>query len=205
MRMFELRGNWWTALTAVLTLLLWPCYAEAHLVNTGLGPVYDGAGHLVSTPEDLVPVLALALFAGLRGAGPGRRALFLLPVAWLVGGVVGLTVNWSPTFPFPALSFLILGSVVASDFRLSPTAVAALAVGLGIVHGFLNGVAMKPASVGALGLIGMAATIFVIVALVAAFVVSLKRPWTRILVRVAGSWIAATGLLLLGWSMRGVG
>lgn len=205
MRMFDCREKWRAALMTVLTLLLWPCYAEAHLVNTGLGPVYDGIGHLVSTPEDLIPVLALALFAGLRGATPGRRALFLLPIAWLAGGLVGLMVNWSPTFPIPAISFLVLGLVVAADFRLSPTVVAALAVGLGVVHGFFNGVAMKPASVGALGLIGITATIFVIVALVAAFVVSLKRPWTRILLRVAGSWIAATGLLLLGWSMRGVG
>jgi len=204
-RMFKRREKWRAALTTGLTLLLWPCYAEAHLVNTGLGPVYDGIGHLVSTPEDLVSVLALALFAGLRGATPGRRVLFLLPVAWLVGGLVGLMVKWSPTFPISAISFLILGSVVAADFRLSPTVVAALAVGLGIVHGLLNGLAMGPASVGALGLIGVVASIFVIVALVAAFVVSLKRPWTRILVRVAGSWIAATGLLLLGWSMRGVG
>jgi hypothetical protein len=34
-------------------------------------------------------------------------------------------------------------------------------------------------------------------------VVSLGRPWMRIAVRVAGSWIAAIGLLLLGWALRG--
>jgi hypothetical protein len=27
--------------------------------------------------------------------------------------------------------------------------------------------------------------------------------WGRIVVRVAGSWIAATGLLMLGWAVRG--
>ena len=45
--------------------------------------------------------------------------------------------------------------------------------------------------------------IFVLVALVAAFVVSLRAPWARIVVRVAGSWIAAIGLFMLGWSLRG--
>jgi hypothetical protein len=30
--------------------------------------------------------------------------------------------------------------------------------------------------------------------------VSLERPWTRIAVRVAGSWIVAVGLLYLGWT-----
>ena len=33
--------------------------AEAHLVTTGLGPVYDGIAHVLLTPEDLVPVVAL--------------------------------------------------------------------------------------------------------------------------------------------------
>jgi urease accessory protein len=45
-------------------------------------------------------------------------------------------------------------------------------------------------------------TIFVLIALLAAFVISLRRPWTRIAVRVAGSWVTATGLLLLGWALK---
>jgi hypothetical protein len=45
--------------------------------------------------------------------------------------------------------------------------------------------------------------LFVLVALVSAFVVSLKPPWTRIVVRVAGSWVAAMGLLMVGWFFRG--
>ena len=45
-------------------------------------------------------------------------------------------------------------------------------------------------------------TLFVVVALAAALVVALRAPWARIAVRVAGSWIVAIGLLLLGWSFR---
>jgi hypothetical protein len=33
-------------------------------------------------------------------------------------------------------------------------------------------------------------------------VVSLTPPWTRIVVRVIGSWLAAIGLLMLGWAAR---
>jgi urease accessory protein len=51
-------------------------------------------------------------------------------------------------------------------------------------------------------LCGIAAAVFVVVALVAAFVCRLRAPWTRIAVRVAGSWIAAIGLLLAGWALR---
>ena len=181
-----------------LVALLCPGIARAHLVTTGMGPVYDGIGHFVLTPEDWVPVVALALFAGLRGAQAGRGALFLLPVAWMTGGFLGLSATSVPTIPVPAISFLILGVLVASDLRLSPNLVVALAVGLGLLQGFSS-----TASLGVLELTGAAATIFVFVALVAAFVVSLKQPWTRIVVRVMGSWIAASGLFMLGWFLRG--
>jgi hydrogenase/urease accessory protein HupE len=155
------------------------------------------------TPEDLLPVLALALFAGLRGAGAGRRVLGVLPSAWFVGGCVGLLAHGLPVFPIPALSLLILGTLVAADLRLPLPAVSALALGLGLVHGLLNGVAMQQTGAGGLGLLGLLAALFVLVALVAAGVVSLHQQWTRIAVRVAGSWMAAMGLLMLGWFLHG--
>jgi len=43
------------------------------LNSAGMGPIYDGGMHLATSPEDLVPALALALLAGLRGAGCGVR------------------------------------------------------------------------------------------------------------------------------------
>ena len=42
-----------------------------------------------------------------------------------------------------------------------------------------------------------------LLALVAACVVSLHQQWARMAVRVAGSWMAAIGLLMLGWALRG--
>lgn len=193
---------WRAGVALCVGVLLRPSDAAAHLVTTGMGPVYDGIGHLLLTPEDLVPVLTLALFAGLRGAALGRRAMFLLPVAWLAGGLIGLRVSATPAFPVPAASFMILGTLVAADLRLPANGVAVLAVVLGLVHGVLNGTALRQGA-GGLGLLGIMAALFVLVALASAFVVSLERPWTRIAVRVAGSWVAASGLLLLGWAFRG--
>jgi len=176
--------------------------ADAHLVTTGLGPVYDGIGHLLLTPEDLVPIVALALYAGLRGARAGRLALFILPVAWVAGGLLGLAAGAATSAPVPALSFVLLGLLVAADLKLPDAAVAVLAGLLGLVHGFLNGPALAGTGPGALGLLGIAAVAFVVVALASALVVSLKAPAARIAVRVAGSWVAAIGLLLLGWAFR---
>ncbi|MGB3223936.1 MAG: HupE/UreJ family protein [Desulforhopalus sp.] len=188
-------------LVIVFALFCSPSLAEAHLVTTGMGPVYDGIGHLLLTPEDLVPVLALALYAGLRGAASGRQAMFLLPCAWFVGGLAGLAVQNAISFPLAALSFLILGGLVAADLCLPAAAVAGLAIVLGIVHGFMNGVALQE-GVGTVGLIGIMGMLFVLVTLASALVVWLGKTWGRILVRVAGSWIVATGLMMFGWSMQ---
>jgi hypothetical protein len=47
------------------------------------------------------------------------------------------------------------------------------------------------------------AALFVLVALAAALVLSLKSLWTRIAVRVAGSWVTAMGILMVGWYFKG--
>jgi len=183
-------------------VLLKPSDAAAHLVTTGMGPVFDGVGHLLLTPEDLVPALSVALYAGLRGRRPGRRALFLLPLAWFLGGVIGLFAGGQQVISLPALSFLILGVLIAADLRLPTNWFTVLIVLVGLIHGFFNGLALKDGP-GSLGLVGIMATLFVLVALVSAFVVSMKPPWTRIAVRVTGSWVAAIGILMIGWFLRG--
>ncbi len=98
--------------------MLCPSNAEAHLVTTGLGPIYDGIGHLALSPEVWVPVLAVARFAGLRGAAAGRLTLFLLPVAWLVGALVGCRTETVPFTAVSVISFLVPGALVAADLHL---------------------------------------------------------------------------------------
>jgi len=47
------------------------------------------------------------------------------------------------------------------------------------------------------------AALFVVVTLSSALVVSVKRPWGRVVVRVMGSWVAASGMLMVGWYLKG--
>ncbi len=178
--------------------------AEAHLNSTGMGPVYDGLAHFAMSPDDLVPVLALALLAGLRGADAARRALFALPAAWLMGCLLGMNapaVNVGSAWA--ALNFLVLGGLVAADAKLSPRVLSALAVVLGLAHGYLNGSGLGRSGQSFVAVLGLTSAVFVTIALVSAFVVRLRARWARIAVRVAGSWIAASGLLMLGWALRG--
>ena len=186
---------------ALFAITLCPLRAEAHLNSTGLGPVYDGLAHFLLSPEDLVPVLALALFAGLRGAAHGRRALFVLPGAWLLGDFVGMAATTSRGSALTAISFLLLGGLLAADAPLTLRAITVLAALVGLFHGYLNGAGMGQPGVGAVALLGLVFTVFVLVALAAALVVRLRRPWTRIAVGVIDSWVAASGLLMVGWAV----
>jgi len=177
--------------------------AEAHLNSTGMGPFYDGLIHFLTSPADFVPVLALALLSGLRGATYGRRALFTVPAAWLLGGLLGLSTAASTgNATASAIWFLLLGGLLAADAKLSLRVITAIAALLGLYHGYLNGTGMGQFGTAAMALLGLVFAVFVLVALAAAFVVRLRAHWARIAVRVAGSWIAASGLLMLGWTVR---
>ena len=85
------------------------------MITTGLGPIYDGVAHFALTPEDLIPVVGLAVLAGLRGAKYGRWSLFILPAFWLVGGAAGMAIA-RPANNFVApLSRCLVGGLVAAD------------------------------------------------------------------------------------------
>ena len=194
------------AIAPFVLIVLWPSISLAHLVNTGLGPFYDGVSHLAMSPDDLLSALALALLAGLSGARAGRHVLFILPPVWLVGGLFGLRMEQEISLAmFSILSFLVSGALVALGRKLPLILISALAFCFGFLHGFLNGTAIAQVGGGFLALFGIALAVFVLTALFSALVVSLRAQWARVTVRVAGSWIAAIGLLMLGWAYRGMG
>jgi hydrogenase/urease accessory protein HupE len=93
--------------------------------------------------------------------------------------------------------------LVAADAKLSLGVATGVIALLGLDHGFLNGAGLGVTAAAVAALLGLAATVFVFVALAAGLVVRLRAEWARIAVRVAGSWIAASGILTLGWAMRG--
>jgi hydrogenase/urease accessory protein HupE len=163
-----------------------------------MGPIYDGLMHFLMSPEDLVPVLALALLSGLRGATYGRRTLFVLPGAWLLGGLAGLAASASNGNAIvSALWFLLIGGLLALDAKLSLRVTTALAALLGLYHGYLNGAGLGLSFTSAAALHGLIFAVFAS-SPYAAFVVQLYAAWARIAVRVAGSWIFASDFVN-GW------
>jgi hydrogenase/urease accessory protein HupE len=189
-----------TRLMAAGLLLATPAVAVAHLVSSGLGPFYDGALHLLLSPGDLLGLVAAALLAGLRGARAGRLTVMALPSAWLLAGPIGWSLPVTLDLAWlSVISIVFLGALVAADLNLPPLAVAALAGPYGALHGLLDGSALAAAEPSAL--IGIALAVLVLALLCTAGVVPLRAVWTR----VAGSWVAAVGMLMLGWLARGAG
>jgi hydrogenase/urease accessory protein HupE len=187
----------------LLAALLAASPAQAHLMNSGFGPFYDGLAHPLISPEDLLPVVAVTLLAGLGGARQGRFVLAILPGAWLAGMAAGWAVGLPPAPAWlGAVATALIGALVASDPRLPPAAVCTVATALGALHGYDNGHDLAATTGALVAIAGIACSLFAIVSLLAGQVAVLQAQWARLAVRVSGSWIAAVGLLMFGWSMR---
>ncbi|HXA39633.1 MAG TPA: hypothetical protein VNW53_11575 [Phenylobacterium sp.] len=182
-----------------------PTAAQAHLVATGMGPIYDGITHFGLSPEDYLPVVALAFFAGLRGPATTRLLLAVLPLAWLAGGIAamaGLSPPAAGLSGATAVMFLLIGGGLAANLDPPRIGSAAAAAALGALRGVAD-LAGVDASLPHLGsLAGMAASVFVVFAVAASLTLPLTRAWMVVAVRVSGSWLAASGLLLAGWVWR---
>jgi len=193
-------------LAAALTFMaLAPASAEAHLVQSGMGPVYDGISHFGLSPEDFLPVIGLAFLAGLRGPRAARLTMAAVTLAWLAGGAISLAGLALPPIVLPALTaalFLVIGGLLAANAELPPALCAGLATALGIMRGAgdMTGVSASPSH--GLALIGMTASVFVVFALAASITLPLQRLWMIVAARVSGSWLAAMGLLFAGWILR---
>ncbi|HXW07801.1 MAG TPA: HupE/UreJ family protein [Vicinamibacterales bacterium] len=176
----------------------------AHLVTSGLGPIYDGIAHVFVTFEDLIPIVAIGFLAGQNGPRAARTALLVITVTWFAFGAVGWWAAVPASLPFPGIGlFVLLGVLIALGWPLPLPAIAGLAAILGALHGMVNGADIARDARDPVALVGIAATVFVLMTLSSAHVVGLTAPWSRVAVRVAGSWIAAIGMLMLGWALRG--
>ncbi|MGF1509774.1 MAG: HupE/UreJ family protein [Myxococcota bacterium] len=193
------------SLMVLSVLLLVPTRAAAHLASTDLGPFYDGAAHPWISPEDALTLLALAILAGTGGTDSARRAWMAASAGWSVG-LVSFGV-WSLEFPLaPVVSssvLVALGVAGAWPLRSSPGVITVVAGAVGLMRGAFNGVDLALAGGSWVAGIGMAVGALIPLSLLSASSVLLARGPLRVGLRVAGSWIAAVGVLMAGWALRG--
>jgi hypothetical protein len=193
-RLGRLGRRGWTAMAAMAAMasLVAVPPALAHALPAGLGGVLEAAAQLLLSPADLLLVCGLCALAVQNGAAPGPRLRLVLPAAWLLGGAVGLGRPAELATPWlTTLAFTLVGLLVA------------LAGVAGLVCGLAHGSALAFHSGAPLALAGGAAAVAV---LTTALALALQPPqpgWRGVGLRVAGSWIAASGLPSLGWLFKG--
>jgi len=176
----------------------------AHLMETGFGGFYDGIAHLLITPVDLMLVIGLSVLAGQQGPAGGRLLLALLPMSWWLGGMAGQWLRFDTSLTALTTALLIVvGVLVALARRLKAAVLAVLVVVAGLVFGLANGFTLPVAAGMSLDLLGVVSAVAVLVLLISGQVVVTQRSWLRIAQQVAGSWIAAAGVLALGLMLKG--
>ena len=105
---------------------------------------------------------------------------------------------WLP--PLNHVSFVVLGLLLAAAWRMPLALLIALGLLFGLSHGYENGSAMTAAATPYLFAPGVALSGFILTALAGAATLALSAgaDWPRVAVRIAGSWIAAIGIMMIG-------
>lgn len=190
-------------IAAALAAML-PDSAEAHLATTRFGDFYGGALHLTTAPEHALTLLALGLLTGLQDPRAGRWVIAAAPLGLLVGAAAAVLLPLGMPASVAGMALLTaLGLLAALAWQTPLLPLAGLGLVVGLLHGYQNGLAATDASVVALFVAGVAAAGLVCLALIAAGALAARQQlaWGTIGLRAGGSWIAAIGVMMLGFSL----
>lgn len=186
-----------------LCLLLSAGAAHAHSAARGAGDFYAGALHALTALEHVLPFVALGILAGQQGR-KGEPFLLVFCVALAVGATVAL---WAAPLPYIGMlnifSGILFGGLVAAAWPLPRAFCYGIAMAFGLTHGLANGAGMIEQSkpylfIPGVAIAGLAVTAYGLI--VTDYLLRRKSGWIHIAVRVAGSWIAAIGILVLATS-----
>jgi hydrogenase/urease accessory protein HupE len=182
------------ALAAMLVIGIEP--ARAHDAIPGIGGFYGGLLHPVLVPAHGLALVALGLLIGQQRPRAGLKAVFA--AALLLGVLIIVS-----AFAARDADYAVLG--VAAAAGIAVAVARPLSVVLSCPLAAVAGVAIELDSVPQeismqttlLALVGTAIGAFLVVGIVADIAARLQRDWQRIAVRVFGSWIAASAILVL--------
>ena len=186
--------------------LTFPADVFAHSLSKRFGDFYGGLLHPITSLEIGLGFLGVALVVGQQGKAGARSMLGWFLVA-LFGGAVAA--SWLPTLESEIritglIATALLGISAAAALRFPAPLLALFGLLPGALYGLGNGLAMTTQTTGHLFVSGVLAGGLLAVTPAAAFVTTLHRRWQQTAIRVVGSWIAASGLLVISFHLRGL-
>jgi len=175
-----------------------PSISLAHAPIRQFGDFYAGIFHPVTALEHLVPLLMMAFFVGQQNVRTTRMAVIIIPLLFILGGLIGYFIGESQAIIWiNRCSFLIMGILVAIGRVYRPAPVILVISVFALTHGFENLAGIDNSVLLLLFMIGMLVCIAFLSLTGAAAVHVLVKDWQKIAIRVAGSWSAAVGVLIL--------
>ena len=196
-------------LIAATVLLAQASPAEAHIVALRLGDFYAGALHPLTDLQDLILWGAVGMLGGTLGATRGRWLVLVFPLGLLTGLALaetfGITITGSTV---DAAMVLVLGLLLAAAVRIPTAALCALAFVLAAVRGAANASDLGPETDRLLFAAGLACSGYALITLVMALVLAFRGAetstptnWRKITLQALGGWIAAIGLMMVGYGL----
>ena len=177
----------------------------AHGTIEGIGDLWNGVLHPLRSPVQLMVLCALALVAGQRTKiAPPLIAFLLASVGGIGFSLLGPRLGLPEVPPLlPCVLAGLAGVLVAARIPLQRFALLSLFVAGGFVLGWDSG--QDPSTPWVLFKLLLGAWIGLAVALLnfANYAVMCpKRPWIKIGFRVLGSWVVASSILFLAFTLR---
>jgi len=183
---------------AALALALIATPALAHPPPLGIGGFWGGALHPVFVPAHVMALVAVSLLAA-QHTPPWGRVVPLAGIIGLATGLATLTLGVVPLWANDGVLWLaaISGALVAFARRWPEIVGGTLMAVTGFVIGLDSPPEVLSVAEANLMLIGTGIGGSVLIAAIVALASSIKQDWARIGVRVLGSWIAASAILVL--------
>jgi hydrogenase/urease accessory protein HupE len=201
----ELRVTRTKAIVSSLAVCLVPASANAHTALLGVGGFWSGVAHLLTSPDQLVLLLGLAICASFHDARLDARVIGASFLAVFAGAWIGAVVSAGAPLnlaPVGAGLMMAVGLAGAMRLRVGAVPLISLALAAGLVCGAANEDAVSdlPVVLFSLGSSVAAASVLSYALLATR---RLENEWGGVTRRAGASWIAAIGLMMLALSMRG--
>jgi hypothetical protein len=193
------------AIVLALAACVIPASAEAHTGLVGIGSFWSGATHLMTSPDQLVFLLGLAIWTSFQDPRLDARVVGAASLAVLMGVWVGVDLAAGARLNLLAANaglMVAVGLPGAACLRVGAFPLLGLSLAGGLVCGVASADATSGMSVALFSLGGSIAAASVLsYGLLAAR--HLESEWGGVARRAGASWIAAIGVIVLAFSISG--